>query len=351
MAKSKAAAEAKNVASQQQSPTIMQGLGNLAQTVSAGIREGRAERDLDIQQAGQRKLMGEIDPATGATQQQVAAMGEYDPEMMTQLWTDRAAKLRADAERDNWQPLTPEERTGLGLSADDPTPYVKNITTGDIKSLKSAEGDKITIGGETDPFFKKLDEKSGETWAQYEAGGPKGAAAMQDIALMRELQKAMGPNGTGPVPGYIAERIGNFSNAGAAYASIIERLKPTLHVEGSGATSDLEFASFAKSLPSLKNYPEANAAILDVMQQKAELQQKMGEIASKVANRQMSRAEGSAAWQQLYTTHLNIPENLQKLIAKEAMARGGAEANPGFTDEELDAEIERRRLAKEGGGQ
>jgi hypothetical protein len=354
MAKQKAAADAQSAAAQQPSPTIMQGIGNLAQVISGGIREGRAERDLREQQAGMNKLLGEVDPLQGATNAQIAAAGEYDPKLMETLWADRSTKLREDANRDNWQPLNPSEKGRYGIAADDPVAYKINIKTGDVEPInKAGKGDTINVGGESDPFFKKLDEKSGETWAQYEAGGPKGAAALNDISLMEELIK-VAPQG--PLPGLLADKIGNYTSAGAALDAIIQRNIPTLHVEGSGATSDLEFGSFAKSLPSLKNYPEANEMVLAVMRQKAQIQQQMGVIATKVANRQMSRAEGSAAWQELYSKHLVIPEPLQKMIDVENAKKNGtpAPAVPGNVDvnspeyrKALDDEIKRREAAGE----
>ena len=99
MAKQKAEVEAKNTAAQQQSPTIMQGFGNLAQVFAHGLQERRATSDLRAQEAAQAKLMGEIDPLTGATNAQIAASGQFDPELMKTLWADRAGKLREDVAR------------------------------------------------------------------------------------------------------------------------------------------------------------------------------------------------------------------------------------------------------------
>ena len=73
---------------------------------------------------------------------------------------------------------------------------------------------------------------------------------------------------SGPITGRLAEAFPEFNDVTALRQSIVKRVGPTLRVEGSGATSDLEFKAMLNALGSLKNSPEANQAIYAVMMQK-----------------------------------------------------------------------------------
>ncbi|MDB4455440.1 hypothetical protein N9117_02130, partial [Akkermansiaceae bacterium] len=53
-------------------------------------------------------------------------------------------------------------------------------------------------------------------------------------------------------------------------------------VEGSGSTSDIEYAGMLNSLGSLKNSPQANVALLDLMLVKNEILQRKAAIAARV---------------------------------------------------------------------
>ena len=113
---------------------------------------------------------------------------------------------------------------------------------------------------------EKLFSKQGENFASYLDAGANSAAAMQDLNVLQELTP-LAPSG--PVVGRLAEMFPEASDVAAVRQSIIKRVAPTLRVEGSGATSDLEFNAMLSSLGSLKNSPEANLAITSVMQEKA----------------------------------------------------------------------------------
>ena len=97
-----------------------------------------------------------------------------------------------------------------------------------------------------------------------------------------------------PIMGRAAEIFPGFSSAGAAASSVIKRVAPTLRVEGSGSSSDIEYNGMLQSLPSLQNYPEANAAIVAMMQAKAQINLERSELVRAYQN-SMKTGEDAAA--------------------------------------------------------
>lgn len=135
-------------------------------------------------------------------------------------------------------------------------------------SQKKAGATNVNVGGEPSDgaLRKKLDEKTGELWSTYQQTGATSAATMQDMQVLDELIK-VAPQG--PITGRLAEMFPGVSSAGDAFQSIVKRVAPTLRAPGSGATSDIEYDGMLRSLPALRNNPEANAAISQIMKAKA----------------------------------------------------------------------------------
>ena len=115
---------------------------------------------------------------------------------------------------------------------------------------------------------KALDKKEGELWADFLTVGAAAQGRQQDFEVMGELLK-MAPQG--PIQGRLAQALPGFSSAGDAVQAIVSRLAPTFRVEGSGSTSDIEYAGMLRSLPSLVTRPEGNRLILQMMQAKAQV--------------------------------------------------------------------------------
>jgi len=137
-----------------------------------------------------------------------------------------------------------------------------------ITASKKSGATTVNVGGEMPDgnLRKKLDEKTGELWSTYQEQGATSAAASQDMAALDELIK-VAPQG--PLTGRAAEMFPGFSSAGDAFQSIVKRLAPTLRAPGSGSTSDIEYDGMLRSLPALRNTPEANAMISELMKAKA----------------------------------------------------------------------------------
>ena len=145
-----------------------------------------------------------------------------------------------------------------GLSPEDARAMVKSGNSINMPGPESAD----------DVLRKDMMKKQGESFNQMMDAGSAAANAAADLQTLQELAP-LAP--TGPLAGRFAEAFPEFNEVSALRQSIINRIAPTLRVEGSGATSDLEFNAMLNSLGSLKNTPEANQAIIAVMQAKAEM--------------------------------------------------------------------------------
>lgn len=96
---------------------------------------------------------------------------------------------------------------------------------------------------------KKLGEQEGERLSKLKQAGLTSGSMAQDIALLDELIE-IAPQG--PLTGRLAQMLPGVSDAGAAFQSVVNRVAPSLRVEGSGATSDIEFAGMIASMPACR---------------------------------------------------------------------------------------------------
>lgn len=166
----------------------------------------------------------------------------------------------------------------IGLSGAESEKLFNVSPDGQITAIGGAgPSTTVNVGGEdsTSALNKKLAEAEGATLATYLQQGPIASSALQDLSLLQEILP-MAPQG--PIMGRAAEMFPGFSSAGAAASSVIKRVAPTLRVEGSGSSSDIEYNGMLQSLPSLQNYPESNAAIVAMMQAKAQINLERSEL-------------------------------------------------------------------------
>ena len=138
-------------------------------------------------------------------------------------------------------------------------------------SLKKAGAQTITIGSEGEPDARmrmKLAENLAPVLSKQVEAGNTAASLTQDIEYIKELLQ-IAPQG--PLTGRIAQAFPGGFSAASALEAVINRIAPTLRVEGSGTTTDKDYAAFLKALPSLINKPEANALIAQVIEEKAKI--------------------------------------------------------------------------------
>lgn len=107
-----------------------------------------------------------------------------------------------------------------------------------------------------------------------------------------------------------------------AYNSVIQSIIPSLHVAGSGSTSDRDAASFAQSLPRLGNTPEGNAIITDTLQSMAEYKQAAADIGSRVVSKELTPQQGEQALRALPDPYARYKGSMG------AAAKGGAGSAP-----------------------
>lgn len=142
-------------------------------------------------------------------------------------------------------------------------------------------GTTVNVGGAGSKLSDKLDEGEAAILGTYLTAGGQASSVIGDLELLDEVM-TMAPQG--PVVGRLAQTFAGVSSAADAAQSIIKRVAPSLRVEGSGATSDIEYNGMLQSLPSLVNNPAANRAISAMMQAKARLNVERAQIVQAFQN-------------------------------------------------------------------
>ncbi|WVT73744.1 hypothetical protein QM996_01115 [Sinorhizobium chiapasense] len=147
-------------------------------------------------------------------------------------------------------------------------------------------------------LMKSLGKGTGEQLVAIQTQGRKAAELRSDLDALDFLIE-IAPQKPGvaftfsiPQTGARFPGLGAFTEAGQAFNSIVKRITPTLRVEGSGATSDLEIRMFEDSLPSLGNHLDANRYILAVLRAKAAIDLERAGIANMIATGEIKPFEG-----------------------------------------------------------
>jgi hypothetical protein len=157
-------------------------------------------------------------------------------------------------------------------------------------------------------------EKTGEGFSAILDSARAASSQLQDLNVLQELS-LLSPSGpvTGRFLGMFPEA--DKTNVASLRSSIITRLAPSLRVEGSGSTSDLEFNAMLNSLGSLKNTPEANSAIIALMQSKAKLNM---DRASVIRQYQIGKIDLMTTLAQIedIENNLKIPEQVQNILSR-----------------------------------
>ena len=154
-------------------------------------------------------------------------------------------------------------KTQLGMGEEEAIAFAKSGTGGNINMTTVAEADQKY----NEKFFEGLAKSHG---AIREASTQQ-LALGSDLAALKQLYM-VAPSG--PIRGRLAEIFPEANDASAAIMSIRNRLAPNFRATGSGATSDMEFNAYMNSMGNLKNSPEANALVLDMMIIKSEMAQR-----------------------------------------------------------------------------
>lgn len=148
-------------------------------------------------------------------------------------------------------------------------------------------------------FEEEFGKKQADRWAKYIDNADAAERKLVDINTMREISTRMGSQGA--VAG-LKEAIGPYAEAFGinveglsdiqAYSQVIQRMAPQQRAIGSGSTSDIEFKGMLKSLPGLMQHPAAREMGLNTMEALARDDIARGEIASRLASKEINPATG-----------------------------------------------------------
>lgn len=178
-----------------------------------------------------------------------------------------------------------------------------------VTTSKKAGAMSVTtnVGGEPSDgkLREALDKKTGEAWAGYSEAGSTSSGMAQDMQLLDELIK-VAPQG--PITGRLAEMFPGVSSAGDAFQSIVKRVAPTLRAPGSGSTSDIEYDGMLRSLPALRNQPEANAVIAEIMKSKAALNIERADVIDAYGRGEITAGEARTQISEMNKRSIMTPE-------------------------------------------
>lgn len=296
-----------------------QGAAYLGNVLSDKISQGRAANDITATRDALAKVSSGINYDTGATNEQINQIAQYNPELaqtLMQQRMDRAKEDRGyaqqremqdagfthadtsredqqqssveaasvantreiekeDRTRDNYTEVPPEVVAARGWTPEQAAGFKYNTRTKDIEPIAGKGGITVNTGDTQTTLDKELGTQTGKLWSGFQAAAANSAGTMQDMEMVKQLLP-MAPQG--PIVGDLAKRFPGISSAGAAITSIINRVAPTLRAPGSGATSDIEYEGMLRSLPNLSNMPEANTLIAEMVQRKAQVNIERGRI-------------------------------------------------------------------------
>ena len=243
---------------QRSSTTGLSGLENFAQALDAVIlpelRAGEAIRDRGAQRVKAGDVNKTIEYLEANGMADMAAIIKANPSAAGNVLSAIAAN-RLKAPKDNSTNLMKNYKfmRERGMSHEEALAQIKSGTT--INLGEKGKG----------KFFEKLyGAKGAELGKQMEAGA-KATEVNYDLQVLFELADEA-PSGA--IKGRFAEMFPEFNDFSAVRQSIIKRVAPTLRVEGSGSTSDIEFEGMIAGLGKLTNSQEANKAIVGIMIEK-----------------------------------------------------------------------------------
>jgi hypothetical protein len=204
-----------------------------------------------------------------------------------------------------------------GMSPDEARKWVSSGTTINMP------------GGEAQTELqKKLAGQEADILGKYLTAGNTASVMKNDLLMLEEILQYAPQD---PITGRLAQMFPGVSSAGAAAQSIINRVAPSLRVEGSGSTSDIEYEGMLRSLVSLMNYPEANNAILGMMLSKAQIDIDRKQIVRDFQNSDQSAEaarEMRSRLSDLDNRSIMTPE-LSQLLARTSNSTSGSGTSGG----------------------
>jgi hypothetical protein len=212
----------------------------------------------------------------------------------------RPYKAQYDPQKGSWVPVggakTPDWQNPAYIAAQE---RIRRAGKTDIT---------IPIGGDNSADKKlreKLSEEEGKRWSELQGAGIVSSGLSQDFQVLDQLM-TVAPQG--PITGRLAEMFPGVSSAGDAFTSIVTRVAPSLRTPGSGSTSDIEYEGMLKSLPRLRQQPEANRLIAETMKAKAALNVERAKIVTAYQNEVIDAKTARSRLAELNARSIMSPE-------------------------------------------
>ncbi|WP_248127286.1 flagellar biosynthesis protein FlgJ [Brucella pituitosa] len=166
------------------------------------------------------------------------------------------------------------------------------------QSMKKAGANQTNVNvgdGEGKDFYKKLDEKGADMFGTLLEDGTNARSTIMRIDRLDQLLKTVPTGGVANFKQIAANyglRLGNDVDNIQAAQALINQIVPQQRPAGSGPMSDADLELFKQSVPRIINSPGGNQIIIDTMRGIAEYTAAQGDIAARVANREIKPEEG-----------------------------------------------------------
>lgn len=210
-----------------------------------------------------------------------------------------SGQLELDRAKQGFTPLvTAEDRAAFGIDPADTTVWYKGPDGRPYNEAGAKGGQTINVntGGASSDFYKKLDTDAGEQQAALMDAGRNAASNNMRLGQLDALL-AKAPQGASGAFTQFAGSLGipmkGLDELQAAQA-LINQMVPGQRPPGSGTMSDADLALFKQSLPAIINQPGGNQKIIATARAINEYTIQQAAIAERVANREITPAEGRA---------------------------------------------------------
>lgn len=246
-----------------------------------------------------------------------AAMSGMDPAILRALTDPRASagtrqvamamlQQRMAAAKPDYATVAPgatilDQKTGKVIFRNDPKPEVLSPEA-EAQKIRIAQASRAqttinnNTGGGDDEFYKEIGKKSATMFSSLEDEGYKAQAKVAQLDRLEQILSSVPTGGAAALKlaaGQYGIKTEGLDDLQAAQA-LISQLVPQQRPAGSGTMSDKDIALFTESLPRIINQPGGNQMIMQTMRGITQYTIEQGKIASDVANRTITPAEGRA---------------------------------------------------------
>ena len=194
-----------------------------------------------------------------------------------------------------FKPEVPKPQSSPGkLRADLDAGLISQSAFDEAMKGVGKEGQTTINMGEGDKFYENLDKGQAEMFTALMNEGVQATRTLGQIDQLESTLKTAPTGGVGWAKQFAGEwgiPTEGLSDIQAAQA-IINQIVPQQRQPGSGPMSDADLALFKQSVPRLINQPGGNEIIIKTMRGIAEYTRQQAEIASAVADRTITPAEG-----------------------------------------------------------